>query len=101
VAVLIYGDGAFEDLDRIASFIPEADRASVEKTMKSIVDGINILVDHPLVGRKVELGLREFILSKGRTGYIVLYDYDEADDSVIVCAIRHQRESGYRYQEEI
>jgi plasmid stabilization system protein ParE len=101
VAVLIYGDGAFDDLDRIASFLSASEPALVEKTLTLIIDGIDILVDHPLVGKTVEHGLREFILSKGRTGYIVLYDYDEGDDSVVVCAIRHQRECGYRYQEEV
>ena len=100
MAVLIYGDGAFEDLDRIARFLSETDPSLVDRTLALVVEGIGILVDHPLVGRKVELGLREFILSKGRTGYLVLYDYSGDDDSVVVCAIRHQRESGYRYEEE-
>ena len=98
MAVLIYGDGAFEDLDRIADFFSE-DPALAESTVALIWTGVQMLADHPLVGRVVESDLRELILSKGRTGYVVLYDYDEKDDSVIVCAIRHQRESGYRFEE--
>ena len=101
MAVLIYGDGAFDDLNHIAKFLDEVDPTLAQKTLALISDGIRILIDHPLVGRTVERDLREFILSKGRTGYIVLYDYDEDDDSVVVCAIRHQRESGYRRDEEV
>jgi plasmid stabilization system protein ParE len=98
VAVLTYGDGAFEDLDRIADFFAE-DSALAESTVALIWAGIQMLADHPLIGRVVEYDFRELILSKGRTGYLVLYDYDEKDDSVVVCAIRHQRETGYRFEE--
>jgi plasmid stabilization system protein ParE len=99
VAVLIYGDGAFEELDRIADFLSE-DSALAESTIALIWAGVQILADHPLVGRVVERELRELVLSKGRTGYIVLYDYDEEDDSVVVCAIRHQREFGYGFEKD-
>ena len=100
MAVLIYGDGAFEDLDRIADFFAE-DPKLAEATVALIWAGVQMLADHPLVGRVVESDLRELILSKGRTGYVVLYDYDEKDDSVVVCAIRHQREAGYRFEENV
>ena len=99
MAVLIYGDGAFEDVDRIADFLSD-DSALAEAAIALIWTGVQMLADHPLVGRVVERELRELILSKGRTGYIVLYDYDEETDSIVVCAIRHQRESGYRFEED-
>ena len=99
MAVLIYGDGAFDDLKRICEFLADTDPQLADATFALVRSGVQILVDHPLMGRSVELELRELILSRGRTGYIVLYDYDEGDDSVVVCAIRHQRESGYRVED--
>jgi hypothetical protein len=39
--------------------------------------------------------MRERVVSRGRTGYLALYDYDEVRDVAVVLAIRHQREAGY------
>jgi plasmid stabilization system protein ParE len=99
VAVIVYGDGAFDDLRGISEFLAATDLQLANATFAFIRSGIEILADHPFVGRLVELDLRELVLSRGRTGYVVLYDYDEKDDSIVVCAIRHQRESGYRVDE--
>lgn len=49
---------------------------------------------HPLLGRIVESGLRELVISRGRTGYVALYRYDAIRDEVFVLALRHQRELG-------
>jgi plasmid stabilization system protein ParE len=57
-----------------------------------------VLKRHPLIGRPVEYGYRELIISRGRTGYVALYTYEEASDIVLILAIRHQRESGYWIQ---
>jgi plasmid stabilization system protein ParE len=35
------------------------------------------------------------VISRGRTGYLAMYEYDEAADLVIVLAVRHQREQDY------
>jgi plasmid stabilization system protein ParE len=51
---------------------------------------------HPLLGRPTEHGLRELLISRGRTGYVALYQYDAAADKVLVLAVRHQREAGFR-----
>jgi plasmid stabilization system protein ParE len=50
---------------------------------------------HPAVGRPVGANLRELVISRGRTGYLALYAYDDLADTVAVLAVRHQRESGY------
>lgn len=50
----------------------------------------------PLIGRPVEHGLRELVVSRGRTRYVALYSFREDDDVVLALAIRHQREAGYR-----
>jgi len=48
-----------------------------------------------LIGRRVSGELREVVISRGRTGYVALYQHYPASDRVIVRAIRHQREAGF------
>jgi plasmid stabilization system protein ParE len=56
---------------------------------------LNILEQHPEIGRLVQHNFRELIISRGKTGYVALYEYDEVSDAVLILAIRHQREAGY------
>ena len=60
-----------------------------------IEDGVMIPERHPAIGRPVERGLRELIISHGATGYLALYEFKQVRDLVIVLKIRHQREFGY------
>ncbi|HET9651048.1 MAG TPA: type II toxin-antitoxin system RelE/ParE family toxin [Usitatibacter sp.] len=53
------------------------------------------MAQHPLAGRKVDATQREMVISRGRTGYIALYSYDDERDVVLIQAIRHQREAGF------
>ena len=52
----------------------------------------SVVASHPLVGRIVECGLREMVISRGRSGYVALYRYDAESDQVLILAVRHQRE---------
>ena len=65
------------------------------ETVQLIEEAVDVLRNHPLIGRPVEGGLRELIVSRGRTGYVVLYSFEPTDDAVLLLAIRHQREAGY------
>jgi plasmid stabilization system protein ParE len=56
---------------------------------------VAVLMRHPLIGRPVEFDLRELVISRGRTGYVALYSFEEERDAVLILAIRHQREAGY------
>lgn len=95
MAELIYASQALTDLDRLTDFLLEADPASAPETTDLILEAVELLANHPLIGRPVEEGLRELIISRGKSGYIALYSYEEAEDVVLVLAIRHQREVGY------
>jgi plasmid stabilization system protein ParE len=86
---------AAEDLEQLVMFLLSEQPEHAIHTVDLVVDALKILDDHPLIGRPVEQGLRELVISRGKTGYIALYDYDEASDLVVVLAIRHQRERGY------
>ncbi len=93
--VVLYLPGALEDIERLAAFLVESDPPAAAATKALIESAIDILKSHPLIGRATEPGFRELVISRGRSGYIALYRYEEAQDRVIVAAIRHQREAGY------
>ena len=46
------------------------------------------------MGRPVEGGLHELVISRRRSGYLARYAWDDALDRVMVARIRHQREAG-------
>ncbi len=50
---------------------------------------------HPLIGSPAKWGLRDLVISRGRTGYVALYSVEDEHNAVLVLAIRHQREAGY------
>jgi plasmid stabilization system protein ParE len=95
LAEVVYSRHAFADLERLADFlIKDAPEAAVT-AIDVIRDGIEILERHPFVGRLCEEGLRELLISYGKSGYVALYSYEQSQDVVLVLAIRHQREAGY------
>ena len=86
---------AMGDLERLFDFIDEEDRARACKQLLSVRRALELLADHPLLGREAEEGRRELILSRGRYGYIAKYRWLPAEDVVLILAVRHQREVGY------
>jgi plasmid stabilization system protein ParE len=95
VAEVVYSRHAFADLERLADFLAkDAPRVCVA-AIDVIRDGIEVLERHPLVGRPCEEGLRELLISYGKSGYVALYSHEQLQDVVLVLAIRHQREVGY------
>jgi plasmid stabilization system protein ParE len=95
VAQVVFHGRALADLQRIADFLALADPVSGAKTIDLVRDAISVLARHPLIGRPVEEEMRELVISRGRSGYVALYQYYELDDVVAVLAVRHQREQGY------
>lgn len=95
MARLIYSTRALDDLERVADFLIDTDPAAAAATVDLITEAVAILARHPLVGRPAEQGLRELVISRGRTGYIALYSFEEAQDRILILAVRHQREAGY------
>lgn len=93
---LVYSKQALTDLERLADFLVETDPQAAQDTVILILDALQILVQHPEMGRKVHFGQRELVISRGRTGYLALYRFLPHLDRVLVLALRHQRESGYK-----
>ena len=96
MAQLIYSRGAFDDLERLTAFLLETDPAGAADTVDLIAEAVQVLENHPLIGRPVENNLRELVISRGKSGYLALFSYEEENDTVLILAIRHQREAGYQ-----
>ena len=92
---VVYLPRALDDLQRLRDFVASTDVVSADETIFLILEATDVLGAHPLLGRPVGDAMRELIVSRGRTGYVALYRYDEPEDQVLVAAIRHQREAGY------
>ena len=100
MARLIYSERALGDLERLTDFLVDTDAAAAAETVLLIEEAVGVLRRHPQIGRPVESGLRELVISRGRTGYVALYSFEAAQDAVLILAIRHQREAGYANQDE-
>ena len=86
---------AFDDLRRLEEFLAESEDPMAGELLDFILDALHVLTHQPGIGRPVEGGLRELIISRKRSGYLARYEFDQARDLVLVARIRHQRESGY------
>lgn len=95
MARLSYSRVALADLGRLAAFLAESDPVAAAETPGLVAEAVQVLRNHPFMGRVVDDTLRELIISRGRSGYVVLYRFDETADVVRLLTIRHQREAGY------
>ena len=86
---------AAQDLEELVDFLHAHQAEYAVETIDLILNALNILEQHPHIGRLVQNKFRELIISRGKTGYVALYEYDEVSDVVLILAIRHQREAGY------
>ena len=93
---LIFAPRAVQDMDRLTDFLMTRSPSAAAATTKILIEGLALLKQHPLIGRTVEAGLRELIISRGRSGYVALYRYNVQLDAALVLAIRHQREGAYQ-----
>ncbi len=84
-----------DDFDRIFDHFAAHGIADAPMRIREIVQAIGLLEQHPLIGRLVQGGRRELVLGKSGRGYVALYRYVQALDTVFVLAIRSQREAGY------
>jgi plasmid stabilization system protein ParE len=95
LARLIYARRALSDLDRLTDFLLQTEPVAALETVGLIAEAVQVLENHPLIGRTAEQGLRELVISRGKSGYVALYSYEVAQDAVLILSIRHQREAGH------
>ena len=93
---LVYSEQALADLERLSDFLLQTDPQAAQATANLIFEALEILMQHPEMGRKVHFGQRELVISRGSTGYLALYRFLPHVERILVLAVRHQRESGYK-----
>lgn len=93
---LIWSEPALANVQRLYRFLAEKSPGAATRAVKAIRDGVKILSQHPQVGRVVDEmdeEFRDWPVDFGDSGYLVRYRFDGA--SVIILAVRHQKESGF------
>lgn len=91
---IIYAQQAVNDLLRLTDFLLESNPTAALDTIGLIEEAVMVLERHPLIGRTVDDFLRELLISRGKSGYVALYSYEQHKNTILVLAIRHQRETG-------
>jgi toxin ParE1/3/4 len=84
-----------DDFDRILKHLIEHEVSKAPQRVNEIIEAVEVLHHNPHIGRRVDENLRELIIGRSNHGYVALYRYLAAIDTVFVLAIRSQRESGY------
>ena len=94
MARISYAVQALSDLERISDFFTTSASDAVA-ALDLIDEAVTVLGRHPYIGRQVEHGLRELVISQGKTSHVALYSLEAKYDAVLVLAIRHQRDAGW------
>jgi len=98
-----FSQAAAEDLEQLFDFALQRELDSEtgdldipERAMQAIKDGIAFLTSSPFACRKVGSSsfIRELLIPFGNTGYVALFEIVDSS-TVIIGAIRHQREDDY------
>lgn len=85
-----------KDLERFVDHMVTFGIENVSERLEELLTAIHVLSHSPLIGRRASRGRRELVVGHGAQGYAVLYRYVQLLDSVVVLAIRAQRERGYK-----
>ena len=83
-----------EDFDRIFDHLDEYGVDDRSARIGEIIQAINALVFNPLIGRPVAPDMNELVIGRDARGYVALYGYVAAIDTVFMLAIRSRWEAG-------
>ena len=94
-----FTEEAQADLLRLFDFLLEHDLQVALRARQTLEDSFKLLEQFPFTCRKAAQGahgprLRELIISFGASGYVALFEIDNAT-TVTVLTLRHQREEDF------
>ena len=98
-----FSAAADEDLQQLFDFVLQreldsaaGDLDTAERALQAIKNGVRFLESSPFACRKVGSSpfLRELIIPFGSSGYVALFEIVD-NRTVIIGAVRHQREDDY------
>jgi plasmid stabilization system protein ParE len=93
---LIWAPPALLDVQRAYRLLAAKNPEAASQAVKAIRAGVKIVARHPEIGRPaedLESECREWPISFGDSGYVVLYRHD--GELVTVLALRHQKEVAF------
>lgn len=88
---------ALADVKRLHRFLVDKNPDAAIRAVQAIRAGVRILMSRPRIGHPVEdmeAGYREWLIPFGQSGYLALYRLD--GDAVVLLAVWHAREAGYK-----
>ena len=103
IYTVLFSAAADEDLQRLFDFALQRELESEsgdldipERALQAIKDGMGFLTSSPFACRKVGDSpfVRELVITFGSSGYVALFEIVD-NSTVIIGAIRHQREDDY------
>lgn len=95
MARLELAPGVLDDLERFIDYLESHGTGDAAARIAELIDAIDALAHSPSIGRPVSGEKRELVIGKRGRGYVALYRYIEPADTVVVLAVRSQREDGY------
>jgi plasmid stabilization system protein ParE len=93
---LIWSPSALLDVQRLYRFLAPKNLDAAKRAVAAIRQGVRVLERQPGVGRPVDDmddEFRDWIIDFGDSGYVARYRVDP--QSVIILAVRHQKEVGF------
>lgn len=93
---VIFAPAAIRDLERLREFLRPKNPTAAERAAQAIIQGVQALGELPRIGRPIEdmpEEFRDWLIDFGDSGYVARYRID--GDTVVVLAIRHQKEAGF------
>jgi plasmid stabilization system protein ParE len=94
---IIFAPSAIRDIQRPRDFLEPKDTDAARRASAAIRQGVKMLGAYPRMGRMVDdlpEEYREWLIDFGDSGYVVRYRVEAA--MVIILAVRHQKEVGYK-----
>ena len=87
---------ALLDIQRLYLFLSPKNPGAAKRAVQAIRQGVKVLGLQPGIGRPIEdlpEQFREWPIDFGDSGYVARYHFD--GDTVVVLAVRHQKEAGF------
>jgi plasmid stabilization system protein ParE len=84
-----------DDFDRILNHLVQYHVENPLLRIREIIEAINILENNPMIGRPAKNNKQELIIGRRSHGYVALYRYIFEIDTVLVLAVKNQKEVGY------
>lgn len=81
---ILYSKNAVNDFVRLTDLLIATDIKTASETVGLIEEAVSILDRNPLIGRSVDDEIRELVISRGATGYVALYSFEDNKNAILI-----------------